>query len=265
MLLSKRSVSPESDIVRHSSLSDEEAKKQNVSNLFRATATITDKPENYGRRVQSVQIENIDQDLINGREPERTKWTSRFKTHFSLNNKSFLKTVSFPSEKIANLYKRYFFRLNQNFINWFLIILIITSIIEVALHFNYNTKGMYRYARGIYLSIQISVYAALLSIINWTGSSGKLLIIVSYILVFLNCMTIVVNLLLLPENQHAITESISFTMFSIYTTYVMLPLEIRVSIFCGLLLTVSHLVTSVATKTDTINIGRLVSEFWYCI
>lgn len=172
---------------------------------------------------------------------------------------SILEAIPFPSIKIENLYKRYFFRLNQNFVNWFLVLLIVISAVEIGLHFTYNMKRSFRFVRGTYLAIQTTIYAILLSISNWRGASGRMLIVISGVIVFSNCLTIVFNSVLLVDVHHGLTESLSFTMFSIYMVYVMLPLQTRVSIFCGLLLTVTQLVVSVASESNSTHIGRLTT------
>ena len=253
-LLSKRSVSPESDTLRngHVECIDPELRGSRAK-LFQVQESIENNKMNINdeRKQEDKDVENNEHMAS-----RKSRSVSKIELLF---NKSFLRTVRFPSEKISKLYKRYFYQLNQNFINWLLVLLILTTISEVALHFSYNITDGFSYARGVFLSIQISIYAILLSIINWTGSSGRLLLYVSYILIFLNCLTIICNLALLPNNHHSITESVSFTMFVIYMTYVMLPLQIRVSVFCGLLLTVTHLVTSVASERETGHLAKLVS------
>lgn len=213
-------------------------------------------------RLQSVYIDSMDGDVgatmleqISSRTCQLPK--SRIAKHLRLNG-SFLNTVQFPSEKVEKLYKRYFFRLNQSFVNWLLVVLVIVTSAEVGLHFAYNSETDYKYSRGILLSVQVAIYSALLILINWTGSSGKLLIIVSYTLVLIGCVTIILNLALVPDMAHSVTESLSFTMFLIYMTYVMLPLRIRVAVFCGLLLTITHLVAGVASRYNDPNITRLV-------
>ena len=57
---------------------------------------------------------------------------------------SLFKTVPFPSPKIEELYRRYFFHLNQHFINWFLVILILVCLCEIGLHFHFNQIGSFR-------------------------------------------------------------------------------------------------------------------------
>ena len=256
-LLSKRSVSPESDTLQNGRVDfiEDPDLRGSRAKLFQARESIENNKMNININDERKQE---DKDVENS--VHMASKTSRSVSKIELLfNKSFLRTVRFPSEKISKLYKRYFYQLNQNFINWLLVILILTTISEVALHFSYNITDGFSYARGVFLSIQISIYAILLSIINWTGSSGRLLLYVSYILIFSNCLTIICNLALLPNNHHSITESVSFTMFVIYMTYVMLPLQIRVSVFCGLLLTVTHLVTSVASERETGHLAKLVS------
>ena len=179
------------------------------------------------------------------------------KNSFTSSN-NFLKSVSFPSERIATLYKKYFFHLNRNYMNWFLIILISIAFVDIGVNFSFKVNDtLYTYSHGIYLIIKVTVLVVLLSLINWMDSSGKLLMAVSYILVFLNCLDIVFNLLFLPKSM---SGPLASTIFFIYMTYVMLPLEIRVSILCGVLFTVTHLITSLASKSQMENAVEVVSN-----
>lgn len=160
------------------------------------------------------------------------------------------KTVPFPSVKIEELYRRYFFHLNQHFINWFLVILILTCLCEIGLHFHFNRIGNFRYTRGIFLVVQVTVFAALLTIINWNGSSGRLLVMVSYIIVFFNSLMTVFNSVPLENDIHGVTKSMNYVIFTIYMTYVMLPLQFRMSICCGSLITLTHLITSISSQAS---------------
>ena len=164
---------------------------------------------------------------------------------------SLFKTVPFPSVKIEELYRRYFFHLNQHFINWFLVILILTCLCEIGLHFHFNRIGNFRYTRGIFLVVQVTVFAALLTIINWNGSSGRLLVMVSYIIVFFNSLMTVFNSVPLENDIHGVTKSMNYVIFTIYMTYVMLPLQFRMSICCGSLITLTHLITSISSQAST--------------
>lgn len=163
---------------------------------------------------------------------------------------SLFKTVPFPSVKIEELYRRYFFHLNQHFINWFLVILILTCLCEIGLHFHFNQIGNFRYTRGIFLVVQVTVFAALLTIINWNGSSGRLLVMVSYIIVFFNSLMTVFNSVPLEDDIHGVTKSMNYVIFTIYMTYVMLPLQFRMSICCGSLITLTHLITSISSQAS---------------
>ncbi|XP_047136993.1 adenylate cyclase type 5 isoform X1 [Hydra vulgaris] len=178
-------------------------------------------------------------------------------------NNNFLKSVSFPSERIATLYKKYFFHLNQNYMNWFLIILISVALVDIGINFSFKIRETpYTYSHGIYLIAKVLVLVVLLSLINWMDSSGKLLMAVSYILVILNCLDIVFNLLFLPKSM---SGPLASTIFFIYMTYVMLPLEIRVSIFCGVLFTLTHLVTSLTSKSTENVVPVTIGYVLICI
>ena len=217
-------------------------------------------------RLQSVFIDNMEGEMAT----KPNKFNSNTKLSNSNNIKSpkkstkilcksngFLRSIKFPSKKTENLYKRYFFRLNQNSINLFLVILIVLTICEVGIHFSYNRDGSYRYSRGILMSLQIAIYIVLLVAVNLSATSGRVLVLISYIIVLVGTVTIVLNLIL-TDVLHSVTESLSFTMFFTFLSYVMLPLRIRESIFFGLLLSMTHLVTAAASEYNEPNLLHLM-------
>eukprot|EP00111_Clytia_hemisphaerica_P021010 TCONS_00061961-protein len=268
-LLAKRSISPESVSVNGTALpphyhprdefSDNElsgAKSTvDIEQMFRARSSLDEAEKNYSVEIKDLNAEipsnqNVDINKVaaDKMHPHLHPVEEKFNLKYAI---SLFKTIPFPSPKIEELYRRYFFHLNQHFINWFLVILIVTCICEIGLHFHFNRTGSFRYTRGIFLVVQVTVFAALLSIINWNGSSGRLLVLVSYIIVFFNCLMTIFNSVPLEGDIHGVTKSMNFVIFAIYMTYVMLPLQFRMSICCGMLITTTHLITSVASQAST--------------
>lgn len=173
-------------------------------------------------------------------------------------HKACIKTMAFSSEKVETLYRRYFFRFNQNFVNWLLVLLICVHSIEAGMHFAYhnNTENNKLFiGRGITLCLLITIFLSLTAVINWNGSSQKLLSYISYSIIALTCIIVVLQLFFFRQKAHSVTEAVSLTMFFIYMIYTMLPVRIGVAMFGGCLLSISHMVTSAAanqsaTKTD---------------
>lgn len=99
--------------------------------------------------------------------------------------------------------------------------------------------------------VQVTVFAALLTIINWNGSTGRLLVIVSYIIVIFNSLMTIFNSVPLEHDIHGVTKSMNYVIFTIYMTYAMLPLQFRMSICCGSLVTLTHLITSISSQAST--------------
>ena len=167
-------------------------------------------------------------------------------------HKACVKTMAFSSEKVETLYRRYFFRFNQNFVNWLLILLICVNAIEAGLHFGYhdghNNGGNLFIGRGIALCVLITIFLSLAAVINWNGSSQKLLSYISYFIIALTCVTVILQLFFFREKAHSVTEAVSLTMFLIYMIYTMLPVRIGVAMFGGCLLSISHMVTSAAAN-----------------
>ena len=277
-LLAKRSISPESVSVNGTAFpphyprdefSDNEvsgAKSTvDIEQMFRARSSLDEAEKNYSVEIKDLNAEihsnqNVDINKIttDKMHPHPHPVEEKFNLKYAI---SLFKTIPFPSPKIEELYRRYFFHLNQHFINWFLVILIVTCLCEIGLHFHFNRTGSFRYTRGIFLVVQVTVFAALLSIINWNGSSGRLLVLVSYIIVFFNCLMTIFNSVPLEGDIHGVTKSMNFVIFAIYMTHVMLPLQFRMSICCGMLITTTHLITSVASQASTQkDVWWLVSE-----
>lgn len=264
-LLTKRSISPETRSM-HALRDNAETSSVNglqrstdingITQMFQARNSSDDIEHNHSVEIRDLNAEIHSQNHLNTHDFKKASLskhtgavaTEKFNLKYML---SLFKTVPFPSPKIEELYRRYFFHLNQHFINWFLVILIVTSLCEIGLHFHYNKMSSFRYTRGIFLVVEVTVLVALLSIINWNDSSGRLLVFVSYIIVLFNCLTTIFNSVPLRGRVQGVTASMNFIIFSIYMTYVMLPLQFRMSIFCGLLITLTHLITSIASQESS--------------
>lgn len=168
-------------------------------------------------------------------------------------HKACVKTMAFSSEKVETLYRRYFFRFNQNFVNWLLILLICVNAIEAGMHFGFHSKEGNKdlfIGRGTALCVLITTFLLLAGVINWNGSSQKLLSYISYFIIALTCIAVILQLFFFREKAHSVTEAVSLTMFFIYMIYTMLPVRIGVAMFGGCLLSISHMVTSAAANQD---------------
>ena len=280
-LLTKRSISPDKrstnalrDNIEKLSVNEmrRSADSYGITQMFQARNSLDDiERNNHSVEIRDLNAEIHSQNHSSGHDfkkkaalsnhPQGTGSAEKFNLKYVM---SLFKTVPFPSPKIEELYRRYFFHLNQHFINWFLVILILTSLCEIGLHFHYNRVSTFRYTRGIFLVVEVTVLVALLSVINWNDSSGRLLVFVSYVIVLFNCLTTIFNSVPLQGQVHGVTASMNFVIFSIYMTYVMLPLQFRMSICCGLLITITHLITSIASKASTQkDVWWLVRNFFF--
>jgi len=230
------------------------AKKRGHSQpVRRPSADIEDSPTNLGDRSPYSSLKVTDRRNDRPLEPLQLKSI----------HKACLKTMAFSSEKVETLYRRYFFRFNQNFVNWLLILLICVNAIEAGLHFSYhdnsNNNGSLFIGRGAALCILIAIYLALAAVINWNGSSQKLLSCISYLIIALTCITVIVQLIFFREKAHSVTEAVSLTMFLIYMIYTMLPVRIGVAMFGGCLLSISHMVTSAAANQRATKMDKSLS------
>lgn len=238
-------------------------KKGRLQATRRSSKDIEDSPINFDDRSPYNSLKASDRYNDKPLEPLRLKSI----------HKACVKTMAFSSEKVETLYRRYFFRFNQNFVNWLLILLICVNAIEAGLHFSYhdgeNKDENLFIGRGITLCVLITIFLSLAAVINWNGSSQKLLSYISYFIIALTCITVILQLFLFREKAHSVTEAVSLTMFFIYMIYTMLPVRIGVAMFGGCLLSISHIVTSAAanqevTKMD-ISLPYLVSKTYFYI
>ncbi|XP_065053479.1 adenylate cyclase type 5-like isoform X2 [Rhopilema esculentum] len=227
----------------------ESKKKGRLQPARRPSKDIEDSPTNFDDRSPYSSLKASDRFNDKPLEPLRLKSI----------HKACVKTMAFSSEKVETLYRRYFFRFNQNFVNWLLILLICVNAIEAGLHFGYHeidSRGEELFiGRGTALCVLITIFLSLVAVINWNGSSQKLLSYISYFIIALTCITVILQLYFFKEKAHSVTEAVSLTMFFIYMIYTMLPVRIGVAMFGGFLLSISHMVTSAAadqrvTKMD---------------
>lgn len=250
--MTKRTISPETVLPASVTKVDVQvAAEKNVTELFRAS--------NQQQQQNDYQIrENNNGSVHKETSPIIPGSRSSF-LYFLLKNPLF-KHVDFPSGNFKNLYHQYFFRVNQNLINVYLLVLIVVNATDTILQFGYNYSIPMYITLGLFSAVKICIYILLLLIINnWTGSSERLLTVISYFLIFLHCLTVVLLQVLVKDTRMSIVHSITFTMILIYMTYVMLPMQYKACVFGGLLLTVIYVVTSVANWSTVPEIGRLVS------
>ena len=220
----------------------ESKKKGRMQATRRPSKDIEDSPTNFDDRSPYSSLKASDRFNDKPLEPLRLKSI----------HKACVKTMAFSSEKVETLYRRYFFRFNQNFVNWLLILLICVNAIEAGLHFSYhdgdnNDENLF-IGRGVALCVLITIFLSLAAVINWNGSSQKLLSYISYFIIALTCVTVILQLFFFREKAHSVTEGVSLTMFFIYMIYTMLPVRIGVAMFGGCLLSISHMVTSAAAN-----------------
>lgn len=182
------------------------------------------------------------------------------KKHFltDIINKIF-KSKRFESRKLERLYQRYFFRLNQKFINWIIFLIFLLLSVLVGLHFGKEavTDRDPYWLKGLLLPLIFILYLGILIVINRSNSTQKHLRLSSYAMVFLSCCFVSVDFLLRPDSSAA--DGVWLSVFFIYLTYTLLPVRMRLAVFGGCGIATVHLLCCVKNLEHDEYLHRLVS------
>lgn len=184
------------------------------------------------------------------------------------------KSKRFESEKLEGLYQRYVFRLNQKFMSWLIVVLLILTFILIPLQFAMeNDNPPQSNAEGITLCIFAVAYILLALIVNRSGSSQSgHLNWVSYILLAISCGFVLTSVVCPPsetvdpsneESVYSPSDGVWLTTFFVYMTYTMLPVRMRIAVFGGCVLPAIHLISSAAMNNKDSNLVRLVSAYLF--
>lgn len=179
------------------------------------------------------------------------------------------KSKRFESEKLEGLYQRYVFRLNQKFMSWLIVVLLILTFILIPLQFAMeNDNPPQSNAEGITLCIFAVAYILLALIVNRSGSSQSgHLNWVSYILLAISCGFVLASVVCPPsetvdpsneESVYSPSDGVWLTTFFVYMTYTMLPVRMRIAVFGGCVLPAIHLISSAAMNNKDSNLVRLL-------
>ena len=172
-------------------------------------------------------------------------------------NKIF-KSKRFESDKLEGLYQRYFFRLNQKFINWITFLILLQLAVLVGLHFG-KEGGIKRllWLKGLFLPLIFILYIVILVVINRSNSSHKHLRLSSYTMLLLSFCFVIVDFLLREKTSAA--DGVWLCIFFIYFTYTVLPVRMRLAVFGGCGLATVHLVCAGSLSDHVDNLTRMVS------
>lgn len=173
-------------------------------------------------------------------------------------NKIF-KSKRFESDKLERLYQRYFFRLNQKFINWIIFLIFLLLTVLVGLHFGKEAKEHTNpyWLKGLFLPLIFILYLAILIVINRSNSTQKHLRLSSYAMVLLSCCFVTIDFLLRPVTSAA--DGVWLSVFFIYLTYTLLPVRMRLAVFGGCGIATVHLVCCARDMKHDDSLHRLVS------
>ena len=175
------------------------------------------------------------------------------------------KSKSFDSKKVEELYQRYFFRLNQRFMNWLLGIFIVVCIVFLVFYFVEEHGSSEQEKAVMYLKMGVLIvypvlFLVILFVVNKSGSSEAHLRWASYLLLAMVCSFVMLMVLTPGENKNSPSDGVWIAIFFIYMTYTMLPVRMRVSFFGGCLIPAVHLITSAFKNADEDYLWQLVSR-----
>ena len=176
-------------------------------------------------------------------------------------NKIF-KSKRFESDKLERLYQRYFFRLNQKFINWIIFLIFLLLTVLVGLHFGKEAKHMKTsWLKGLFLPLLFILYLAILIVINRSNSTQKHLRLSSYAMIVLSCCFVTIDFLIRPVSSA--TDGVWLSVFFIYLTYTLLPVRMRLAVFGGCGIATVHLVCCARDLKHDNDLHHLVSFKMY--
>lgn len=167
----------------------------------------------------------------------------------------------FESEKLESLYQRYVFRLNQKFMSWLIILLLVLTVVLIIFQFVVVKSSENESVEGYILCVLLFVYIVLAFLVNRSGSSQEHLKWVSYLLLAVSVGFVLASVICFGSCDIVSTsDGVFITVFFIYTTYTMLPVRMRIAVFGGCLLATVQLICSAAMNKKDPNLWRLVSN-----
>ena len=177
------------------------------------------------------------------------------------------KSKRFESDKLEVLYQRYVFRLNQKFMLWLTLLLVVLTIVLAVFAFTkiepQTNEGMNLSVKGVILCVLLFLYFVLALIVNRSGSSQQQWGFNKWISYFLLGMSVAFVLVSTVTVQGAktasTTDGVFVTIFFVYTTYTMLPVRMRIAVCGGCILPTIQLICSAAVNKNEENLWRLVS------
>ena len=175
-------------------------------------------------------------------EQQRCIHTQRTHSLTDIINKIF-QSKRFESDKLERLYQRYFFRLNQKFLNWITCLIFLLLAVLVGLHFGVEAGEKEHYwLKGLFFPLIFILYIGILIVINRSNSTQKHLRMSAYTMLLLSCCFVLVDFLFRPKGSAA--DGVWLCIFFIYLTYTLLPVRMRLAVFGGCGVATVHLVCS---------------------
>lgn len=174
---------------------------------------------------------------------------------------SVFKSKRFESEKLERLYQRYFFRLNQKFINWIIFLIFILLSVLLGTRFGFENRQHKKpyYLKGLFFPLICIVYLLILIVINRSKATQRHLTISSYSMIGLFCCVVTVDFIFRPVRSAA--DGVWSCVFFIYLTYTLLPVRTRLAVVGGCAFAMIHLICCLTTKLKhDDSLWRLVSH-----
>ena len=169
------------------------------------------------------------------------------------------KSKKFKNPKLEQLYQRYFFKLNQTNLSWLMALLGTLCIVLVIFHYAGGSSSI---VKGIVLGIIFLGFVALEVISNQSNFNHLQLFIVSYIVFAL--VVVIVIVVTTDTKPRTASEGVWCTTFCIYMVYTLLPVRMRLSVFAGLVLALTHISCAAAVNSEDPLLWQQVRALFHC-
>ncbi|ELT87487.1 hypothetical protein CAPTEDRAFT_155468 [Capitella teleta] len=166
------------------------------------------------------------------------------------------RSKKFLNPKLERLFKRYFFKLNQNSMSVFMVMIAVICALLLVFHYIGGSRDV---LKGAVLGLAAAVLVMLCVLCNRNSFTQMQMMIVCYVIMAV--MIVVVVLATVDCVPRTASEGVFCALFFIYMTYTLLPIRMRLSVLTGVSISAVHLVCAAAVNhTDEFLWKQLLSN-----
>lgn len=149
----------------------------------------------------------------------------------------------FVDPKLERLFQRYFFKLNQNSISVFMLLIAAICVLLIVFHYVGGTKMI---LKGLVLGLAVLILLLLCVLCNRSAFTQMQMSITCYVVMVLLIMVVI--LATVDTVPRTASEGVFCTLFFIYMAYTLLPIRMRLSVLMGFMLSLTHLICVAAVN-----------------